>query len=105
MCDSCEEEVVEFFCKMCFGYFCLNCKVEYEWKKIIWNYEIVLLMLKNDDMIEFFYCIDYNNKKLECYCNFCNKFVCIECIVNVYNGYFVKLFFIVLNEIRVKIRF
>lgn len=105
MCDSCEEEAAEFLCKTCPGHLCPNCKVEHERKKITRNHEIVLLTSKNDDMTELLYCTDHNNKKLECYCNLCNKPVCTECIVNAHNGHSVKLLSTVLNEVRAKTKF
>lgn len=68
-------------CKICFGYFCENCKIEYEMKKMIKSYDIIFLKLNNEDLVDFFCCFDYVKKKLECYCNICRELVCIDCII------------------------
>lgn len=103
-CENCEENFVMFFCKICFGYFCENCRSEYEQKKIICNYDIIFILLNNEDVVEFLFCIDYIKKKLECYCDFCGKLVCIECIVQLYNGYVVKFLFVVYNKIKINMQ-
>lgn len=66
---------------MCIGYLCEVCKSYYERKKIIWNYEILLLILKNEEMLDILLCFKYVKKKLDCYCDWCRELVCIECIV------------------------
>lgn len=105
VCDNCEEEPAEFLCKTCPGHLCQNCKSEHEKKKITRNHEIVSLTSNNDDISDLLYCTDHNNKKLECYCNPCEKPVCTECIVNAHNGHSVKLLSTVLNEMKAKTRF
>lgn len=105
MCDNCEEEPAEFLCKTCPGHLCQNCKSEHEKKKITRNHEVVSLTSNNDDISDPLYCTDHNNKKLECYCNPCEKPVCTECIVNAHNGHSVKLLSTVLNEMKAKTRF
>lgn len=84
---------------MCVGYLCEMCKSDYGKRKIIWNYEIVFMILNNENLVDFMYCFIYINKKLECYCNFCKELVCIDCIIWFYNGYFVKFLFIIYNEL------
>lgn len=66
---------------MCIGYLCELCKSKYEKKKIIRNYEIVLLNLINEELLEFFFCFIYVKKRLECYCECCKELLCIECIL------------------------
>lgn len=80
------------------GCFCELCKINYEKDKFIWNYEILLLFLKNEDMLDIFLCFYYVKKKLVCYCICCLEVVCIDCIDNLYNGYFVKLLLNVYKE-------
>lgn len=66
---------------MCIGYLCEFCKSKYEKKKIIRNYEIVLLNLINEELLEFFLCFIYVKKRLECYFDCCKELLCIECIL------------------------
>lgn len=51
------------------------------------SYEIELLILNCEGMLDNLFCFDYIKKKFECYCKFCERLVCIDCIVELYNGY------------------
>lgn len=62
-------------------------------KIIMKGYEIVLLILNNEEMVDILYCIDYIKKWLVCFCNKCRELVCIDCIIYIYNGYFVDFLF------------
>lgn len=101
-CDICEEKFVEFFCKNCFGYFCEKCKSEYVKIKMFKKYEVVFWEI-NEDLVFILYCIDYMKKKLECFCDRCEKFVCIECMLFFYNGYCIKILLDGYREIKNKI--
>lgn len=89
-CDSCEENPSQYFCKMCAGYLCEQCKSEHEKKKITRNHEIVSLTSNNEDMLDFLYCTVHTQKKLECFCNQCREPVCTNCILQSHNGHSVK---------------
>lgn len=41
----------------------------------------------NDEMIDHLFCSEHATKKLECYCNHCEKPVCTYCIVEIHNGH------------------
>lgn len=64
------------------------------------GYENLFLILNNDDMLDYLFCFEYVMKKFECYCKYCEKLVCIDCIVEIYNGYgyFLEKLFIVYKE-------
>lgn len=44
ICEECEIMVVEYMCKNCLGYLCSECKIEYNWWKIMRYYVIVFIM-------------------------------------------------------------
>lgn len=89
-CDSCEENPAQFFCKMCEGYLCEQCKSEHGKKKITRNHEIVSLTSNNEDMLDIMNCADHTKKKIECFCNQCSELVCTDCIIQSHNGHSVK---------------
>lgn len=89
-CDSCEENSVQYFCKMCAGHLCEQCKSEHGKKKITRNHEIISFTSNNEDMLDILYCADHTKKKLECYCNQCSEPVCTDCIIQSHSGHSVK---------------
>lgn len=99
-CENCEENPAMFLCKTCPGHLCENCRSEHEQKKITRNHDIISISSNNEDVVELLFCTDHTKKKLECYCNPCEKPVCTECIVQAHNGHAVKSLSVVYNKIK-----
>lgn len=103
-CENCEENPAMFLCKTCPGHLCENCRSEHEHKKITRNHNIISISSNNEDVVELLFCTDHTKKKLECYCNPCEKPVCTECIVQSHNGHAVKSLSVVYNKIKTNIQ-
>lgn len=89
-CDNCDENPAKFLCKICPGHLCSACKCEHERKKMTRTHDIVSLTSNNEEMLDLLYCPDHLKKKVECYCNSCERPVCTECILDSHNGHSVQ---------------
>lgn len=88
-CDICEEKPAKFLCKTCSGHLCEKCKTEHAKTKMFKNHEIVPWK-SNEDLVAILYCTDHTKKKLECFCDRCEKPVCTDCMLFFHNGHCVK---------------
>lgn len=86
-CDNCEKSAATFVCKSCQGHLCDKCKTEHQTKKITKNHEITELKTNNEEPVGLFFCSKHKTKRLECFCDSCQKPVCTECIVRSHNGH------------------
>lgn len=77
-CDSCEKNPAKFLCNTCPCHLCKNCKSMHNLNRSTKNHDILSLTANKEDVL---HCTEHTNKKLECYCNTCEKPVCTECIV------------------------
>lgn len=57
------------------------------------------MKLNSDDMLDYLICFYYGEIRFVLYCICCEKLICIDGFVELYNGYFVKKFFIVYKEL------
>lgn len=100
-CAICEEKFAKFLCKTCSGNICEKCKTEHEKTKMFKHHEVVPWQ-SSEDLVTVLHCTDHTKKKLECFCDMCNKPVCTECMVFSHNGHTVKTLSDVYREIKDK---
>lgn len=79
-CDFCENQPAKFLCKTCPGHLFDPCASEHEKKRMSRNHDIVFSTSDNEDLVDFLFCSSHSKKKLECYCEPCQKPVCTKCI-------------------------
>lgn len=87
-CDICEEKPAKFLCKTCSGHLCEKCKSEHAKTKMFKKHEVVPWE-SNEDLVSILHCTDHT-KKLECFCDRCEKPVCTECMLFFHNGHCIK---------------
>lgn len=88
-CDICEEKPAKFLCKNCSGHLCEKCKSEHAKTKMFKKHEVVPWET-NEDLVSILHCTDHTKKKLECFCDRCEKPVCTECMLLFHNGHCIK---------------
>lgn len=98
-CELCEEKSAKFLCKTCSGHLCEKCKSDHEKTKMFKNHEVVPSQT-NEDLVAVLHCTYHTKKKLECFCDKCEKPVCTECMVLSHNGHCVRSLSEVYREIR-----
>ena len=99
-CDQCEENPAKFVCKTCSGNLCEKCTTEHKNRKITKNHEITEFRAENENMVGFLFCSDHKTRKIECFCDPCQKPVCTDCIVLSHNGHPVKSISSAYKEIK-----
>lgn len=103
-CDNCEENPAKYICKTCPGNLCENCKTEHENRKITKDHEVTDLKTGRRYFDFYLNCPDHKSKKLECFCDSCEKPICTECIVLFHNGHAVQSLSAAYKEIKDKQR-
>lgn len=88
-CDICEEKPAKFLCKNCSGHLCEKCKSEHAKTKMFKKHEVVPWET-NEDLVSILHCTDHTKKKLECFCDRCEKPICTECMLLFHNGHCIK---------------
>nr|XP_022298503.1 uncharacterized protein LOC111107545 isoform X4 [Crassostrea virginica] len=88
MCDLCEKEPAQFFCRTCDGNLCNECKEDHKRKKMFLRHDVVKMTLtRKMEMKGFGYCTEHQESKYELSCQACAVPVCTKCIANKHNGH------------------
>ena len=92
-CEQCREDPANFVCKTCVTYLCEECSEDHD---LIFNFlfrkkppkhDITELRTYNEELVGVLYCSDHKTKKIECFCDHCERPVCIDCIDLSHDGH------------------
>ena len=88
MCDLCEKEPAQFFCRTCDGNLCNECKEDHKRKKMFIRHDVVKMTLtRKMEMEGYGYCTEHQESKYELSCQACAVPVCTKCIADKHNGH------------------
>ncbi|XP_048740712.2 uncharacterized protein DDB_G0279899-like [Ostrea edulis] len=104
LCELCEDEPAQFFCRTCSGNLCVNCKVEHKSRKIFYRHDVVKMTLtRKMEKDGYGYCYVHPESRYELCCHGCEVPVCTKCISGVHNGHKVTDISSIYLEARSKI--
>ncbi|XP_062578811.1 E3 ubiquitin-protein ligase TRIM71-like [Saccostrea cucullata] len=88
LCDLCENEPAQSFCRTCSGNLCDKCTTEHKSKKIFFRHDVVKMTLTRQiEKDGYGYCSQHPESKYELCCHECTMPVCTKCIAGVHNGH------------------
>ncbi|XP_062617436.1 uncharacterized protein LOC134279100 [Saccostrea cucullata] len=88
LCDLCENEPAQSFCRTCSGNLCDKCTTEHKGKKIFYRHDVVKMTLTRQiEKDGYGYCSEHPESKYELCCQDCTIPVCTKCIAGVHNGH------------------
>ncbi|XP_062581882.1 uncharacterized protein LOC134243659 [Saccostrea cucullata] len=88
LCELCENEPAQSFCRTCSGNLCDKCTTEHKSKKIFYRHDVVKMTLTRQiEKDGYEYCIEHPESKYELCCHECTTPVCTKCIAGLHNGH------------------
>ncbi|XP_061175968.1 uncharacterized protein LOC133184916 [Saccostrea echinata] len=88
LCELCENEPAQSFCRTCSGNLCEKCATEHKGKKIFHRHDVVKMALTRKMEIDGFgYCREHPESRYELCCQECTVPVCTKCIAGPHNGH------------------
>ncbi|XP_061175967.1 E3 ubiquitin-protein ligase TRIM45-like [Saccostrea echinata] len=88
LCDLCENEPAQSFCRTCSGNLCDKCTTEHKSKKIFYRHDVVKMTLTREmEKDGYGYCREHPESKYELCCRDCTVPVCTKCIAGLHNGH------------------
>ncbi|XP_078329971.1 uncharacterized protein LOC144624306 [Crassostrea virginica] len=92
-CEYCREDPANFVCRACVTYLCEECKEDHDiffnfpFRKKPPKHDITELRTYNEELVGVLYCSDHKTKRMECFCDLCERPVCTDCIDLSHDGH------------------
>ncbi|XP_062616066.1 E3 ubiquitin-protein ligase TRIM45-like [Saccostrea cucullata] len=88
LCDLCENDPAQSFCRTCSGNLCDKCTTEHKSRKIFYHHDVVKMTLTRQlEKDGYEYCREHPESKNELCCQDCTMPVCTKCIAGLHNGH------------------